>query len=70
MGPGESYMGLKWFCTARQLMVKDPEKIQEDTYKGDEPVYDIMPRNYGVCDICQEFDDAVYIMTPATVNTN
>ena len=34
------------------------------------PVYDVMLRHYGVCDIYQEFGDVVYIMIPATVICN
>ena len=56
---GESYTG---------LMVQDLETIWEGAYKGDEPAYDIMPRHYGACGICREFDDAVCVTAPATVD--
>ena len=31
------------------------------------PADDVTLRQYGVCDICQSFGDAFYIMAPATV---
>ena len=42
-------------------MVKDREWLRAGSYKGRYSADDIMPRHYGACGICQEFDDAVFL---------
>ena len=40
-------------------MVKDLEGLWAGPYKGRYSADDVMPRHYGACGICREFDDAV-----------
>ena len=40
-------------------MVKDPERLRVGPYKGWYSADDVMPRHYGACSICREFDDVV-----------
>ena len=67
MGPAESYTGLFGSVhTARQLLVKKTLNTGRGPYlRG--PADDVMLRQYGMCDICQSFGDAFYIMALATV---
>ena len=67
MGPGESYTGLGRSAQFDGKWSKDLEQLREGPFKGSYLADDVIPRHYGVCSICWEFDDAVYVTIPATV---
>ena len=66
MGPGESYMDyLGEVRTARRLLVKKTLNTGRGLYlRG--LAGDVMPRQYGACDICRSFGDAVCVAALAT----
>ena len=67
-GPGrESYTGLERSAQLDGKWSKDLEWLQEGPFKGSYSADDVIPHHYGVCGICREFDDAVYVTIPATV---
>ena len=66
MGLGESYTGLFGKVhTARWLLVKKTLNTGRGPYlRG--PTYDVTLHQYGACDICRSFVDAVCVTAPAT----
>ena len=68
MGPGEgAIQGLGRSAQLDGKWLKDLEWLWEGPFKGLYSAGDIMPRQYGACGICREFDDMVYVTIPATV---
>ena len=66
MGPGESYMGLFWKGPySKTATGQKTLNIGRGPYlRG--PADDVTLCQYGACDICRSFGDAVCVMAPAT----